>query len=152
MTATPDTATPLMHYHVAESTVGCLPEADPYLTSDPGLALDILAQMLASWGESDACDQDAGRAAELAGLCQADPERGECPEHDDALTRLTRGQGICHTVGLREFEIQACPERDCLKYCPAGDCRTVTSVNDTDPWCWCCGKTYVPPDACPWLE
>lgn len=38
------------------------------------------------------------------------------------------------------FEIAACAERDCLKYCPAGDCRTVTS----DTWCWRCGTAYLP--------
>lgn len=151
MPGNPAAITKMAHYHVIESNAGCLPEAEPYLTDDPGLALDMLAQMFTSWAETDASGQDATQAAALAGLCQASPgDRGEAGR--DALARLSRGHGICHAVGLREFEIQVCQERDCLKYCPAGDCRTVTAVTDPDPWCWSCGTSYAAWDACPWLE
>jgi hypothetical protein len=149
MPATPAT-TKTTHYHVTESNIGCLPEAEPYLTDDPGLALDMLTQLLSSWAETEASDQDARHAAEIAEQYRASPEDrfGDGPA--DALARLPRRLGICHAVGLREFEIQVCAEHDCLKYCPDADCRTVTSVTDIDPWCWCCGKPYVPWDACPW--
>jgi len=143
-------ATKVTHYHVTESTSGCLPEAGPYLTDDPGLALDMLAQMLGSYAETETAEPDARQAAALADQYQS--ARGD--NHEDpaeALGRLHAGHGICRAIGLREFEVQVCGDRDCLKYCPGGDCATTTPVTDTNPWCWCCGKRYVPWDACPWL-
>jgi hypothetical protein len=92
------------------------------------------------------------QAAALADLYQsAQADNREDPA--EALGRLPAGRGICHAISLREFEVQVCGERDCLKYCPDGSCATTTTpVTDTDPWCWCCGKPWVPWDACPWLD
>jgi hypothetical protein len=152
MPATPAT-TMVTHYHVTESNVGCLPEAEPYLTDDPGLALDMLAQLLSSWAETETAEPDARQAVALADLYRASPGDSSRGDPAETLARLPAGRGgICHAVGLREFEIQVCGERDCLKYCPDGSCTTTTPVTDTDPWCWCCGRPYVPWDACPWLN
>jgi hypothetical protein len=142
------------HFHVSDSRAGCLPEAEPYVTDDAPLALDALAHLLSDWAEStDPTDPDddavcAATVAEIYCLC---PERSHSAEHGDALARLERGQSVCEYAGLRVFECAVCDELDCLKYCPAGDCRTVTGVTDTDTRCWCCGACYVPWDACPWL-
>jgi hypothetical protein len=147
----PPTTAPaaVTHYHVTESTAGCLPEAEPYITDDPGLALDMLALLLECWAETDADGPEAREAVALAGLYRDSSSSGNPAE---ALDRLSAGRGICHTVGLREFEVQVCGERDCVKYCPDGSCATTTPVTDTDPWCWCCGKRYVPWDDCTWLD
>jgi hypothetical protein len=149
-------ATAVTHFHVCESDAGCLPETEPQVTCDAELALDALAHLLAEWasgqdGQDNECDDDAAYAAAAAETYCGCPPHGGSADHADALARLSQGEHICETAGRREFEIQVCRQRDCLKYCPAGGCRTVTSVTDLDAWCWCCGSAYVPWDSCPWL-
>jgi len=50
------------------------------------------------------------------------------------------------------FEAAGDDVRAGILHCPDAGCRTITSLADTDPWCWCCSKPYVPWDACPWLS
>jgi hypothetical protein len=151
-TAVTDPVTAVRHFHVCESQAGCLPETEPYVTDDAPLALDALAHLLTDWAETrEPDDSDATHTEAVAEIYCVCPQRGHSAEHHDALARLEQGQNICETTGLRVFEIAVCTERDCLKYCPADDCRTVTDVTEIDTRCWCCGAHYVPWDACPWL-
>ncbi|GAA4100958.1 hypothetical protein [Actinomadura miaoliensis] len=138
------------HYHVSEFTLGCLPEAEPYVTDDPALAVDALASLLEGRDET-ADPSDAVQAAERAAIYQSQ-RSGFHGGHDGALAHLEQGQEVCEIVALRAFEIAVCDDRDCLRYCPSHKCRTVVPVTDFDPWCWCCGTAYVPADACPWLD
>jgi hypothetical protein len=142
---------PATHYHVTESDAGCLPEAEPYITDDPGLALDMLAQLLTGWVETASAEPEARQAAALADQCQPSSGHNSQDNPADVLGQMRAGGGVCHAIGLREFEIQVCGDRDCLKYCPDATCATTTPATDADPWCWCCGKRYLPWDACPWL-
>lgn len=143
------------HWHVTESDVGCLPEAEPY-TSDSGeLALDVLAHLLDDWSNSydDPEDADSVRAAGLAeSFCTCrDRDRERSDTHLDALAAVADGRGICEYIGLRVFELKPCSEKDCLKYCPDAECGTVTPVTEVDTRCWCCGATYVSWEDCDWL-
>ncbi|TDB89134.1 hypothetical protein E1264_09185 [Actinomadura sp. KC216] len=138
------------HYHVYDSSLGCLPESDPYVTDDPSDAVERLASLLADGGESDDTT-DGAHAAEVAAAYRA-PNQDASGKGHIALNRLECGHEVCEIVGSRSFEIAVCDERDCLRYCPDDRCRTVTPVTDPDPWCWCCGTPYVPWDACPWLD
>ncbi len=156
MADTPAAITAVTHFHMCESDTGCLPETDPHITSDAELALDALAHLMAEWSSSHddpgAGQEDTAYAAGAAETYCGCPPHGTSAEHADALARLSQGRNVCETAGQREFEIQVCRQRDCLKYCPSGHCRTVTAVTDQDAWCWCCGAAYVPWESCLWLR
>jgi hypothetical protein len=140
------------HFHVYESLPGCLPEAGPQVTTDASEALDALAHMLADWSETvELEDHDATYAAAVAEIYCTCPQHGRSAEHYDALVHLEEGEGLSETAGSQEFEITVCSERDCLKYCPDDECRTIAPVGVMDTRCWCCGAGYVPWAACPWL-
>jgi hypothetical protein len=150
MTQTTSRVRAVQHYHVYDSALGCLPESDPYVTDDPADAVETLAGLLADWSESDDT-ADGAHAAEVAASYRT-PDQEASGKGDVALNRLEHGHEVCEIIGPRAFEITVCDERDCLRYCPDDRCRTVTTVTDPDPWCWCCGTPYVHWDACPWLE
>jgi hypothetical protein len=156
MADTPAAIPAVTHFDVCESDAGCLPETDPYVTSDAGLALDSLAHLMADWSNSHddpgAEQEDTAYAVGAAETCCGCPPRGTSAEHSDALARLSEGRNVCETAGQREFEIQVCRQHDCLKYCPSGHCGIVTAVSDPDAWCWCCGAAYVLSESCPWLR
>jgi len=145
------TVTAVRHFHVLEADVGCLPESAPYVTDGAQLALDALAHLMSDWAETqEPDDPDAVAAVAVAEMYCACRPHGST-DHDEALTRLEQGRKIGETAGLRVFEIAVCTERDCLKYCPDDDCRTVTSTTDLDTRCWSCGSPYEPWDSCPWI-
>lgn len=141
------------HWHVTESNAGCLPEADPYTSDHPWLALDALAHLLSEWAQTcpDPEDGDALYADGLAEQYCTCRQGERSAEHHDAITAVYDGRGICEQIGHRVFELAVCEEKDCLKYCPDPECGTITPMNDTDTRCWCCGTPYVDWEKCPWL-
>jgi hypothetical protein len=150
-TPTPTVAPARPHYHVSESTPGCLPETDPVFATDPEAALSAAAEALADWAEAH--DEETGTDEEATGaLAVAEIYRGSSAEHGDLLARLDRDGGLAEYVGDRVVETVACTHPDCAKYCPDPGCGTVTALGDSDPRCWCCGAPYVAWDACGWLD
>jgi hypothetical protein len=147
-----------VHYHITESLPGYLPESDPRLATDPEDALDAVADLLTDWADANDPDDDdpdgVGDEEVTAALGTAELYRagGSSAEHGDLLARLARHGGVAEYVGNRVIEARTCTDRDCLKYCPAEDCRTVAEITDTDHRCWCCGTRYVGAEDCAWLD
>jgi hypothetical protein len=141
------------HWHVTESDAGCLPEVEPSMSTDAGLALDALAHLLEEWANTcpDPEDPEAVYADGIAEHYCTCRSGGRSAEHHDAMRAVEDGQGICEQIGHRVFELTSCREKDCLKYCPDTDCGTVAPVTDTDLRCWCCGTRYVDWETCGWL-
>ena len=132
-------ATRITHYHVTDSVAGYLPEAEPYVTTDSEMAVDVMTDLLHS--RTGTQEPDRGKVASA----QPVDVRGEL------FARLEQHGAVCEYVGDRAVEVMACTDSDCLKYCPANDCRNATDVADVDAWCWVCGARYVAADACDWL-
>ncbi|RKS70684.1 hypothetical protein BZB76_5160 [Actinomadura pelletieri DSM 43383] len=131
----------MRHYHVYDSSLGCLPESDPYVTDDPSDAVETLASLLADWGESDDT-ADGAYAAEVAATYRA-PDQEASGKGCIALSRLECGHEVCEIVGSRSFEIPFVTNRIA--------CGTALTTGAA-PSCWCCGTRFVLWDACPWLD
>ncbi len=158
-TAPVPVAAPTLHYHITESFPGYLPESDPRLATDPEDALDAVADLLTEWADAndDPHDDDpdgVGDEEVTAALGTAELYRagGSSAEHGDLLARLARHGGVAEYVGNRVIEARTCTDRDCLKYCPQAECRTVAEITDPDHRCWCCGTRYVSAEDCAWLD
>src|SRR6266498_4076333 len=74
----------------------------------------------------------------ILGLAELYRAGSRSPEHADLLAQLDRHRGLAEYVGDRVIEARACHDRECLKYCPERECRTVTDITDPDLWCWTC--------------
>ena len=74
--------------------------------------------------------------------CTCAPHDGQSDMYGDLLVHAER-DGIAQIIASRVFEITPCDEADCLKYCPASGCGTVTAITDVDTRCWTCGAEYV---------
>lgn len=141
------------HWHVIESEAGYLPEAEPIFCDEVMSALDALAHQIKDWATAhpDPEDREATAAegvAEIYCTCRSD---GRSAEHHDAVAAVERGCGITEQFDQRVFELTACTEYDCLKFCPEADCGTFVAITETDPSCWCCGARYVDWESCGWL-
>jgi hypothetical protein len=143
----------IAHWHASGDTDK---GTDTFVSTLGDVALDALAHMLQDHSASyeDQTDSDSVYAeARYEQLCTCtDHERTRSDMHNDALAAVERGNGITELIGYSEFVLRPCSDGDCLKYCPDPECGSVAPIDDTDHKCWCCGKRYVPWDACAWLE
>lgn len=152
MTTATGATSAIRHFHVIEAAPGCLPETAPSVTDNPAIALDTFVDLLDGWSQSlPPSDRDGACAAVLADRYRPSDNEGDSAAYDGALADLDHGHGVHEIVGFREFEIATCDERDCLRYCPDTECRTVAPVADVETRCWCCGTPYVSWERCPWL-
>lgn len=155
--STRDTST-VRHWHISESFPGCIPEAEPRISDSVDVAIDEFAHMIASYaevldgqddghgggrnGDSSESSDAAYAQAMSETCCTCAPRDGRSDMYGDLLARTERG-GLTEIIANRCFEITPCDETDCLKYCPAPSCGTVTAITDVDTRCWACGARYV---------
>lgn len=129
------------HWHVTESSPGCLPESVPYTSDCADLALDTLAHVLMDY--ADTLDGEDGSYAAAVGeiycTCRSDGRSAERWESVDIAERA----GLSEIIAGRCFELTPCAEAGCLKYCPNAECGTVAPITEEDDRCWCCGSRYV---------